>query len=299
VGLGNGLSTANNVSSGVAVTQFSKHNASVNKVLRINSQNLATASNDASVKLWNLASGAYICSFNHSSPVKSMAVLPNGLLATGTCDSKINLWNLTSGVITKTLTGHSGCVTDLQFNPLIGASGSLASSADGSTFIVYDLASSYTNVKQITNSISFNCLLILPLGQIVVGYTKIGIVDTSFNILANTNTPSSIPVLSMALMLDGVTIACGLSDNTIRLFSTSSYSFTGVSLTGHTQQVNSLELIVLSPYNLPFLISGSSDGSVMIWNMTSNAMIKTISMNSSVYSVAILYNETDLSNNSI
>jgi WD40 repeat protein len=188
------------------------------------------------------------------------------------------------------LTGHAGCVNDLQYNPLIGVVGSLVSVSDDQSIIVWDLDNSFANAQPLTACSSINSLLVLPLGQMVAGSTEISVWDKSFSSLASVATPDSTAILSMVLMPDGVTIACGMNDSTIRLFSMRSFSFTGVTLIGHSQRVNTLDLIVLPPNNLSYLISGSDDKLVLIWDMTANIPIKRIITSSAVNSIALLRN---------
>jgi WD40 repeat protein len=270
----------------------------VNSLLRINSQQIVTASNDTTIKVWNMASGSLACSttlYNHSGPVNTIVALPNGYLASGSCDNTIKIWDLLAGQLISTLTGHTGCVNDLKYNPFIGSTGSLISGSSDMSVIVWDLSSWFMNVKTLTTSSAINSLLIMPSGTIVAGSNMISFWSTAYSLWPNSAAPSTI--LSMILLNDGVTIACGMSDSTIRLYSTSSGSFTGVSLTGHTLAVNSIDLLLLpaSANNLPFIISGSADGYVKIWNLKTNTLVKSINIGTAVKSVAYLYSDTGIS----
>jgi WD40 repeat protein len=131
----------------------------------------------------------------------------------------------------------------------------------------------------------------------VAGSAEISVWDKSYSSLASVAAPDSTAILSMVLMPDGVTIACGMNDGTIRMFSTRSFSFTGVPLIGHSQRVNSLDLVLLPPNNVPYLISGSDDQLVMIWDLTENILIKSFDTGSAVNSVVLLRNVTDFSTN--
>jgi WD40 repeat protein len=196
------------------------------------------------------------------------------------------------------LTGHTGCVNDLEYNYWIGTAGSLVSVSSDMSLIVWDLANSFANVKTLTTSYPINCLVVLPLGEMVTGFSswsRIEIWNVSYVSLGHQTTTGNI--LSMVLMFDLITIACGLADSTIVLFDSSTNTF-GVTLTGHTQQVNKLDLIVLSPSNLEFLISGSNDGYAIIWDMTANSLSKRFNMGSYVKSVAYLYNASNMGKNS-
>ncbi|PSS36049.1 F-box-like/WD repeat-containing protein [Actinidia chinensis var. chinensis] len=71
---------------------------------------LASASFDATVKLWDVEQGRLTCSLNgHRDPVYSVAFSPNGeYLVSGSLDKSMHIWSLKDRKIVKTYTGSGG-----------------------------------------------------------------------------------------------------------------------------------------------------------------------------------------------
>ncbi|MFI1169625.1 NB-ARC domain-containing protein, partial [Streptomyces sp. NPDC020801] len=81
---------------------------------------LATAGdNDASVRLWDRASGTCTVTLTgHTGMVLSVAIPPDGTwLATGGDDGTVRLWDPATGTCTATLTGHAGPVLSVAIPP--------------------------------------------------------------------------------------------------------------------------------------------------------------------------------------
>ncbi|MYG06378.1 hypothetical protein F4167_07140 [Candidatus Poribacteria bacterium] len=62
---------------------------------------LASGSQDETIRLWNIATGAHIATLTgHTAPVKSVAFSSDGVtLASGSMDSTVRLWDLTSPLL--------------------------------------------------------------------------------------------------------------------------------------------------------------------------------------------------------
>ncbi|MEG4045792.1 AAA-like domain-containing protein, partial [Microcoleus sp. Pol17C2] len=101
---------------------------------------LASASDDKTIKLWNLQSQKLIATLTgHSSPVRSVAFSPDGkTLASASHDKTIKLWNLQSQKLIATLTGHSSPVWSVAFSP---DGKTLASASDDKTIKLWNLQS--------------------------------------------------------------------------------------------------------------------------------------------------------------
>jgi WD40 repeat protein len=291
IGLGNGATKTINLDTGTAVTNFAPaHTSAVNKVLRINSQNLLTASNDTFVKLWNTSTGAYVCSYNHSSPVLSMVVLPNSLLATGTCNS-IFIWNLTSSSPNRVnMSGHTGCVNDLLLQQSPSAYYIVSASSDG---YVKSWDMSFKNVY---TSSSFggpmNCLAQLGTGEVIGGGPVLAIWNSvSFTQYTPLGTGASIQ--AMAVFADGVTIACGMSDGYLQVFYFLSKRFNKITGTKHALAVNTLAWVNIPTMNENYFLSGSDDGNTFLWytDGTYVLYVKTFPSGTPVNSIYFLYNQ--------
>jgi WD40 repeat protein len=274
-------------------------------VLRINSEQLITTSADFTVKLWTLANGNFICGyFNHSTSVRSAMVSKYGQLITGGCDGTIKVWDTTGGgALLLSYAAHVGCVNEVKFHPTIGALGALVSVGADRLAKVWTLASySYALVLTLgTFNQSINCFVILSTGHMVFGSNRIDMWDTNYQssigspgFVYPTGVSTPTAILSMAVLSDGVTVACGMDDGKIRLFNTNSKTFDSI-LIGHMSAVNALVLIQLPSTSEIYLMSGSDDRFVFIWELSTNELVKQINMSVLVKSLAFFYNDTSLS----
>ena len=84
-----------------------------------NGQRLASGSHDATVKIWDTASGRCLETLEgHSGWVGSVTFSPNGQrLASGSHDATIKIWDTASGRCLETLKGHSDWVKSVTFSP--------------------------------------------------------------------------------------------------------------------------------------------------------------------------------------
>ena len=96
------------------------HSAYLNSVVFApDGRTALTASQDTTLKLWDLSNGREIRTFTgHSAGVTSVAFAPDGRTAlSGSSDKTLKLWDVASGREIRTLTGHSDAVTSVAFAP--------------------------------------------------------------------------------------------------------------------------------------------------------------------------------------
>ena len=96
-----------------------KNSSIVSVAFSPDGKQLATASFDNSVHLWNTTSGEKKFSLSgHSGPVTNVTFSPDGtLLASASHDKTIKLWDATTGRDLNTLKGHSDIVFSVAFSP--------------------------------------------------------------------------------------------------------------------------------------------------------------------------------------
>jgi hypothetical protein len=101
---------------------------------------LASASDDGTVKLWDVASGQEQSTLKgHTGWVWSVAFSPDGTrLASAGDDETVKLWDLASGQEPTTLKGHTGRVRSVAFSP---DGTRLATAGDDGTVKLWDVAS--------------------------------------------------------------------------------------------------------------------------------------------------------------
>ena len=207
---------------------------------------LASASEDKTIKLWEVATGRQLRTLaGHADGIKSVVFHPNGkILASGSSDHTVKLWDVESGKILRTLSGHTNIVSTVAF------------SSDGKTLA----SGSFDNTIKLFDVESGREIRTLTL---------------------HSNDPDSDGIESVAFSPDGKTLASGSADNTIRLWDVARGKKLRT-LTGHS---NVVFTITFSPDGKT-LASGSSDNTIKIWDASNGKTLKTLSGHSgSVLSV--------------
>jgi WD40 repeat protein len=82
-------------------------------------RHIASASFDATARLWDAASGREICTLRgHQDRVYAAAFSPDGRrLATASLDATVKVWNLATRQEIRTLRGHNGMVWCVAYSP--------------------------------------------------------------------------------------------------------------------------------------------------------------------------------------
>ncbi|MEG4057666.1 MULTISPECIES: AAA-like domain-containing protein [unclassified Microcoleus] len=251
-----------------------RHSKNVNSVaVSRDGLTLASASDDNTIKLWNLQTQTEIKTLTgHSNEVYSVVFSPDGkTLASASSDKTIKLWNLQTQTEIKTLTGHKDSVNSVAISP---DGKTLASASSDKTIKLWNLQTQ-TEIKTLTGhsnsvySVAFSRDGLTLASASSDKTLKLWNVQTQTEI--KTLTGHSNSVNSVAFSPDGKTLASASSDKTLKLWNVQTQTEIKT-LTGHSSSVNS---VAFSTNGLT-LASASHDGTIKLWNLQTQTEIKTL-----------------------
>lgn len=271
---------------------FNGHSSDVNSVaFSPDGTTLGSASDDKTIKLWNLASGQEIRTLEgHSNWIWTVAFSPDSkILASGSADKTIKLWNLETGKLIRTLQGNSDGVTSVAFSP----DGKILASSSASKDMKIKLWNLKTGKLIRTLEGHRNgvpSVVFSPDGKTLASGSwdkTIKLWNLETGKLIRTLDGNAESILSVAFAPDGVTLASGSKDKTIKLWNLKTGKLIHT-LKGHNDKVNSVAFLPSGSPNGVTLVSGSSDKTIKLWNPVTGKQIRTLETGSGyIYAVAI------------
>jgi WD40 repeat protein len=270
------------ISTGIALTG---HTKSTGRIVQINANQVATASNDNTIKVWNIDTGTLVNTYygHIAGGTPSLAILPSGLLVSGGGDKTLRVWNLQAQ--TMTVVNTTGTVANMKLNPVTGLLVIRNYEVANNTVGYYN-STTLALVLNVGITLNYNDLeILLPSGNVVMAGYNMTIFDTTGAKIYSLLIPGSQIVNRFKLLSDNVTLANGMGSGSVLLFNTNNNSF-GASVTGHSSSIN---LVTLTP-DLLFLLTGGQDSKVLMWTWSTMSvnLVKTYTVAGIMWSGAII-----------
>jgi WD40 repeat protein/transcriptional regulator with XRE-family HTH domain len=226
---------------------------------------LASGSNDGSVKLWNVESGALLWSGWHTQGIWCLAFSPDGsLLASGGFDAAVRLWDAKLGMPLEDIR-HSGPAFSLAWSP----DGRLLASGDAAgTTRLWERQQ--TGAARLWQTLSGHASMVrglafAPDGRVLASASwdsTVKLWQLASGRCLETLVGHTERVQALAWSADGGTLASGSFDHTIGLWDVQQGRARAV-LLGHSAAVYGLAFTPDSRY----LLSGGEDGSLRLWEV--------------------------------
>jgi WD40 repeat protein len=265
-------------STGSCIATLEGHSAPVlSAACSPDGEKIISGSQDSTVRIWCSNSGILINIFQrHWGPVRSVAYSPTShLVASGSDDRLIHLWNAQTGQRFKTLMGHMDPVRSVAFS---SDGASLVSGSSDSTIRIWDTTTADCKMTFRDFTGSVRSVALSPDGNTALSGSdghSICIWDISFGPdqqVHQSNEDLTGDITSLALSSSGDRIASSSTNEygiQIRDLSTGEKT---LALIGHSDQVNSLDFSMDGQY----LLSGSEDGTIRVWDAKTNYTGQTL-----------------------
>jgi WD40 repeat protein len=239
---------------------------------------LASGSWDATVQIWEVASGRALRSLaGHSGAVHAVAFSPDGrILASGSLDKTVKLWEVATGREVRAMAVDSGPVVSVAFSP----NGRWLASASGSkgdrdrTVELWEVASGQALRSLTGHTANVNAVTFSPNGRILASGswdTTVKLWEVATGREERTLGGHVAPLHAVTFSPNGRFLALGSLDKTVKLWDVAGRQVSR-SLGAHPAQVLS---VAFSPDGR-ILASGSFEDTVKLWDVATGRALRNL-----------------------
>ncbi|KNB04574.1 hypothetical protein FOXG_06634 [Fusarium oxysporum f. sp. lycopersici 4287] len=234
---------------------------------------IASGSDDNTVKIWNMETGAEEQTFEgHSGSVNSVAFSNDGKrIASGSYDNTVKVWNMATGEEELTLEGHTHSVSSVAFS---NDGKLIASGSDDNTVKIWNMETGAEELTLEGHTNSVNSVVFSNDGKRIASGSydnTVKVWNMATGAEEQTFEGHSGSVNSVAFSNDGKRIASGSYDNTVKVWNMA----TGAeeqTFEGHSGSVNS----VAFSNDGKRIASGSVDKTIKIWKVATGEEEQTL-----------------------
>jgi WD40 repeat protein len=264
----------------VSVIDLKEHTAGVTAVAPFSDDNLASASRDRTIKLWDTKSGFSLKTLRgHANPVLALSALNDVRLASAGEEGIIKLWDTQSQRCLMTLNGNTSAISALT---TLNSGKFLFSGSKDKTINLWDtqhgrrLTTLTRHTKPVLTLANLDDVRLASGDGHLLNF---GEGDEGTIMLWDVRLPDPLimtlrehtkSVLALAALGDG-RLASASYDKTIKIWDTQSGRCL-MTLVGHTQPVQALATLV----NGRLLFSGSCDQTIKLWDTQSGSCLMTL-----------------------
>ncbi len=236
-------------------------------------QRLATASDDATVRVWDLMTGNSVAILKgHEGAVNSVSFSSNGkFLASASADKTIKLWDVEKGTLVRTFEGHKKAVKSVVFNP---AGDRIATASDDREAKIWDVRRGTVIFTLSGHKARINSVVFSNNGSWIATASQ----DQTARIWDASSGQQMLSleghkggVRSVKFSNDSSMVVTGSEDKTVRTWR----AFSGKSIDTYTGHLDSVVSVDFSP-DEKLIISTADDGKAIIWNLKRSRLVSII-----------------------
>ena len=231
---------------------------------------VVSASSDKTIKLWDLASGRLLRTFEHPESVYEVKFSRDGqsMLSAGQ-DNTARLWDVATGQLLRTFEGHTDAVNSVTYSP----DGRQVLSGSSDKKINLWVAATRQLVRTFEHAGAVNSVAFSPDGRQVlsgVSDNTVKLWDVATGTLVRTFEGHTGAVMSVAFAQDGKHVASGSEDSTAKIWDAATGQIV------HTFKIEggSFSSVAFSPDGRQ-LVSGHENTTFKLWNAATGQIIRT------------------------